>query len=168
MLTLGLRWERRSAKWEDVDLDKSTVFVRRALQRVVKEDGSTELQLVEPKSDRSYRLVSIPASIVAFLARHRARQNRERLVAGSRWQQTGHTFASTIGTPLDERNVRREFYDLLKAQNLPRMRPHDLRHSYARFCSPPVSIRRSSRKSLGIPRSSSLSIRTATCCQISC
>jgi Phage integrase family len=28
-------------------------------------------------------------------------------------------------------NVRREFYDLLKAQNLPRMRPHDLRHSYA-------------------------------------
>ena len=87
----------------------------------MKEDGSTELQLVEPKSDRSYRLVSIPASIVAFLARHRARQNRERLVAGSRWQQTGHTFASTIGTPLDERNVRREFYDLLKAQNLPRM-----------------------------------------------
>jgi len=28
-------------------------------------------------------------------------------------------------------NVRREFYELLKAQNLPRMRPHDLRHSYA-------------------------------------
>jgi len=132
MLTLGLRMgEALGLKWEDVDLDRSTVFVRRALQRVVKEDGSTELQLVEPKSDRSYRLVSIPASIVAFLARHRARQNRERLVAGSRWQQTGHTFASTIGTPLDERNVRREFYDLLEAQNLPRMRPHDLRHSYA-------------------------------------
>jgi integrase len=104
MLRLGLRMgEALGLKWEDVDLDRSTVFVRRALQRVVKEDGCTELQLVEPKSDRSYRLVSIPASIVAFLARHRARQNRERLVAGSRWQQTGHTFASTIGTPLDER-----------------------------------------------------------------
>ena len=61
-------------KWEDIDLDRSTVFVRRALQRVVKEDGSTELQLVEPKSDRSYRIVSIPTSIVAFLTRHRARQ----------------------------------------------------------------------------------------------
>ena len=95
------------------------------------EDGRTELQLVEPKSDRSYRVVSVPGSIIAMLTRHRAQQNRERLVAGSRWQQTGHTFASTIGTPLDERNVRREFYALLKAQNLPRMRPHDLRHSYA-------------------------------------
>jgi hypothetical protein len=91
----------------------------------------SEEQLVEPKSDRSYRVVSIPASIVAFLTRHRAQQNRERLVAGSRWQPTGHAFTSTIGTPLDERNVRREFYELLKAQSLPRLRPHDLRHSYA-------------------------------------
>ena len=97
------------------------------------EDGRTELQLVEPKSDRSYRVVSIPASIVAMLTRHRAQQNRERLIAGSRWKQTGHAFTSTIGTPLDERNVRREFYALLKANNLPRLRPHDLRHSYATF-----------------------------------
>src|SRR3954462_6876302 len=42
-----------------------------------------------------------------------------------------HVRQHDCGTPLDERNVRREFYDLLKAQNLPRMRPHDLRHSYA-------------------------------------
>jgi integrase len=123
--------EALGLKWEDVDLERSTVFIRRALQRVTKEDGTTELRLVEPKSEGSYRVVSIPASIVAFLTRHRAQQNRERLVAGSRWQTTGHAFTSTIGTPLDERNVRREFYDLLKAQNLPRMRPHGLRHSYA-------------------------------------
>jgi len=132
MLALGLRMgEALGLKWEDVDLDRATVFVRRALQRVAMEDGHTELQLVEPKSDRSYRVVSIPASIVAMLARHRAQQNRERLVAGSRWRQTGHTFATAIGTPLDERNVRREFYALLKANKLPRLRPHDLRHSYA-------------------------------------
>src|SRR5262249_31573571 len=87
MLTLGLRMGGAlGLKWDDVDLDRATVFVRRALQRVVKDDGRTELQLVEPKSDRSYRVVSIPASIVALLTRHRAAQNRERLIAGSRWQ----------------------------------------------------------------------------------
>jgi hypothetical protein len=40
-------------------------------------------------------------------------------------------FASSIGTALDERNVRREFYGLLKSHSLPRLRPYDLRHSCA-------------------------------------
>jgi hypothetical protein len=57
------------------------------------------------------------------------RQNEARLLAGSRWQKTGVVFASTIGTPLDERNVRREFYGFLQAAQLPRIRVHDLRHS---------------------------------------
>ena len=52
-------------------------------------------------------------------------------MAGSRWRSEGLVFASTIGTPLDERNVRREFVDLLKTAKLPVMRIHDLRHSYA-------------------------------------
>ena len=73
----------------------------------------------------------IPASIVPLLVRYRAEQNRERLVAGSRWVMTGAVFTSTIGTMLDERHVRREFYGLLKGQNLPRIRSHDLRHSFA-------------------------------------
>ena len=40
-------------------------------------------------------------------------------------------FTSTIGTPLDERNVRRGFKALLKAAELPEMRIHDLRHTTA-------------------------------------
>ena len=132
MLALGVRLgEGLGLKWEDVDLDKHTVFVRRALQRVQNADGSTELQLVEPKSDTSYRIVSIPASVVPRLIRHRSAQNRERLLAGERWRNTGLVSTSTIGTPLDERNVRREFYGLLKAAELPRIRLHDLRHSCA-------------------------------------
>src|SRR2546425_1712650 len=130
MLALGLRMgEALGLKWEDVDLEKATVFVRRALQRVRREDGSTELLLVEPKSDTSYRVLSIPLSVVPMLVLHRGQQNRERLLAGSRWVSSGALFTSTIGTWLDERNVRREFYALLKAETLPRIRPHDLRHS---------------------------------------
>jgi integrase len=86
---------------------------------------------VEPKSEDSYRLLAIPSSAVIMLRRHRQRQNEQRLLAGSRWQKTGVVFSSTIGTPLDERNVRREFYDFLRAAQLPRIRVHDLRHSCA-------------------------------------
>ena len=85
----------------DMDFDRSGVWgpdtrdvkpdaeARRALQPVQARDGTTELQLVEPKSDRSCRIGSIPPSIVPMLVRHRAQQNRERLVASSRWRTTG-------------------------------------------------------------------------------
>jgi integrase len=38
-------------------------------------------------------------------------------------------FTSTIGTPQDERNVRRAFTAILKAAKLPTIRIHDLRHT---------------------------------------
>ena len=43
--------------------------------------------------------------------------------------RTGFTF--TIGTPLDDRNVRRAFKDILAAAKLPTMRIHALRHTCA-------------------------------------
>jgi len=132
MAVTGIRLgEALGLLWQNVDLDRATIFVRQALQRVDLSDGTVELQIVEPKSETSYRVVSIPASVLPTLVKHRAAQNRERLVAGSRWHQKGFAFTSTIGTPLDERNVRREFYALLRAAKLPQIRLHDLRHSYA-------------------------------------
>jgi integrase len=40
-------------------------------------------------------------------------------------------FATTIGTPLDARNVTKAFAALLVRAGLPRMRFHDLRHTSA-------------------------------------
>jgi len=40
-------------------------------------------------------------------------------------------FTSTIGTPLDERNVRRAFASILENAKLPSIRIHDLRHTCA-------------------------------------
>jgi integrase len=51
----------------------------------------------------------------------------EHLSAWERWM----VGAVTIGTPLDERNVRREFDSILTAAKLPRIRIHDLRHTCA-------------------------------------
>ena len=43
----------------------------------------------------------------------------------------GLVFTTTIGTPLDERNVRRVSKAALKAAGLPAIRIHDLRHTTA-------------------------------------
>jgi integrase len=65
------------------------------------------------------------------LKRHRQIQRGERRLAGSRWVESGLVFTSSIGTPLDERNVRRVFKDILQDAELPKMRLHDLRHTCA-------------------------------------
>lgn len=126
-LALGLRQgEALGLRWEDVDLDRATLRVRAQLQRI---DG--KLRLTEPKSKRSRRLVSLPAFAVDALREHRVRQLQERLLAGSRWQDHGLVFPSTIGTPMDARNLVTQYHRLLEQAGLPRKRFHDLRHTCA-------------------------------------
>jgi integrase len=91
--------------------------------------------------------IPLPATTVSVLKRHRTQQKRERLKAGGDWQQSDLVFTSTIGTALDERNVRRAFHDVLTAVKLPPMRIHDLRHHARRCCSRRAFTRRSCRKS---------------------
>ena len=55
----------------------------------------------------------------------------QRTAAGDKWQAWGLVFMSEVGTPLDEKNVRRAFYAVLKEAKLPRIRVHDLRHTCA-------------------------------------
>jgi integrase len=55
----------------------------------------------------------------------------ERLAAGPRWQDLGHVFATSIGTPLDARSVTRLFHAALHRAGLPRQRFPDMRHACA-------------------------------------
>jgi integrase len=126
-VAVGLRQgEALGLRWEDVDLDGATLQVRHALQRI---EG--RMQLVEPKTDKSKRTIALPAVAVTALRAHRTRQLEERLWAGSRWQEWGLVFTSTIGTPLDGTNVTKGFQRLLHKAGLPHQRFHDLRHACA-------------------------------------
>ncbi len=126
-LAVGLRrGEVLGLKWSDVDLDKRTLTVRASLQRI---DGA--LVLVEPKSRQSRRTVALPQTVIDAVRLHRARQLQERLLAGSRWQDHGLVFSTTIGTPMDPRNLTRHFRKAIRSAGLPLRRFHDLRHSCA-------------------------------------
>ena len=99
-------------------------------RRELKLAGST-LRAAEPKSARSRRTVTLPAIVGTALRAHRARQLEERMVAGGRWQDSGLVFTTTIGTPLDARNLHRVFKAMLVSADLPNIRYHDLRHTAA-------------------------------------
>jgi integrase len=73
----------------------------------------------------------VPGIAVTALKSHRIRQGEARSAAGSGWHDLDLIFASSIGTPLEPRNVTRLFKHLLATAGLPDMRLHDLRHSCA-------------------------------------
>jgi integrase len=106
----------------DVDLEAGTLTIRQALQRV---DG--KLRLIPTKKDRVHT-VNLPAITVSALLAHRARQDEQRLLAGSAWQESGFVFTTSIGTPIDARSVIRCFHSILGRADLPKIRFHDLRH----------------------------------------
>jgi integrase len=91
----------------------------------------TILHVTEPKSVRSRRTIRMPALLVSTLKMHRTRQREERLAAGAAWEDSGFVFTSPVGTALEQRNVTRQFHELLVAAGLPAVRFHDLRHTAA-------------------------------------
>jgi integrase len=68
---------------------------------------------------------------ITALRRHQTRQGQERIWAGTRWKETGYTFTTRIGTPIERRNLLRDWYRLIAGSGLPNIRFHDLRHSAA-------------------------------------
>lgn len=128
-IATGLRQgELLGLRWEDIDLEARRLSVRHSLARV---DG--KLVLLEPKTTRSRRMVVLPEIAVTALRAHRTRQRMERLVAGQRWVDTGHVFATTVGTSIEAAAVTRAFHRALERAGLPHSRFHDLRHAAATF-----------------------------------
>ena len=91
----------------------------------------TSIHITELKSTRSRRTIALPAVAITALRSHRVRQLEARLAAGGHWQDRSFVLTSSVGTPLEPRNVTRQFKALLTAAKLPDMRLHDLRHSCA-------------------------------------
>jgi integrase len=127
-LTLGMRQaEILGLRWQDVDIDGRKLRVRQTLQRIGK-----EIVIKEPKTERSRRTLALTPSLVTALVAHRDRQEFERKSAGKDWQETGLVFTSTVGTPLDARNLTREYKRHLLAAELPKeFRFYDMRHAAA-------------------------------------
>lgn len=127
-LLTGMRQEEiLGLKWEDVDLEGGVLAVRRTLQWA----RGGRIVWGEPKSETSRRTLPLPPSLVQALRHHRTRQEWERRRAGPAWQEHGVVFTREDGRPLRPEFVYRYLQRTLAAAGLPRVRFHDLRHTFA-------------------------------------
>ncbi len=126
-MTTGMRrGELAGLRWEDVDLESATISVRQTRIAI-----SYKVEVSRPKTARSRRSIGLDSKTVAALRSWRTQQLEERLAWGPAWIDTGLVFTREDGSPPHPEYISRSFLRQAKAAGLPRIRFHDLRHSYA-------------------------------------
>jgi integrase len=125
--TTGLRRaELAGLRWVDIDLVAGRVSPRRP--RVVVDYAVVESDAKTPKGRRSLALD--PATLTA-LKGHRVRQAEEKAIVGTGYQDSGLVFTMPDGSPIHPQRISAWFMQHTRAAGLPRIRLHDVRHSYA-------------------------------------
>lgn len=114
-LYAGLRrGELLALEWEDVDLKRRLIHVRRSWDPKEKRD-------VGPKTDEGERKVPMASRLHQLLAEHRL----------STVRRDGVVFAGADGCPLAARSISDRADDAWKAAGLDRITLHEARHTYA-------------------------------------
>jgi integrase len=127
LATTGMRrGEALGLKWGDLRLDQGELDIVRSLGLV---DNRIVLGL--PKTERGRRIVSLDPATVSALRQHRAEQLQERLLVGPGYLDQDWVFAMPDGRPVHPGRFTRIFDRRASAAELPRIRLHDLRHTWA-------------------------------------
>ncbi len=125
--TTGMRrGEVAGLSWSNVDLDAGVISVVDTLVTV-----DSKAIRGTPKTRKGRRRIAVDDATVAALRTHRATQLQERLAAGPAWQDHDAVVALEDGRPAHPQRITAAFRRHADAAGLPRIRLHDLRHSYA-------------------------------------
>lgn len=126
--TMGLRLgEALGLKWSDIDFERRTLTVRRALQR----QAGKGIVEVEPKSASSRRTLDLLDITLDALRAHKGGQDLEKAKAGELYQGHEYVFATVWGTPPEEGGIHKHWEAACEKAGVPYVRRHDLRHTAA-------------------------------------
>jgi integrase len=114
---LGLRWG---------DIEQSRLAVRRSLEQV-----KAGLNFKSPKNGKA-RVIHLPHLTAEVLKRHRIEQAERRLRLGPGYHDQNLICPRQDGDPWPPNLLSRNFCDFIKRHpDLPQIRFHDLRHTFA-------------------------------------
>ena len=125
-LTTGLRiGEICGLKWSDMDTVKGTITVNRTIERIYILEGDhkhTELVINTPKTKNSCREIPMSKELLAMV------RPLKKVVPPDYYVLTNEV------KPTEPRTYRNYYYRLMKRLDIPRLKYHGLRHSFATRC----------------------------------
>ena len=125
-LSTGLRiGEVCALKWSDINMDTGLLHVNRTIERIYIVDSDkphTEIVINTPKTKNSLREIPLSKELVRIF------KSLMKVVNKDYYVLTNNT------KPTEPRTYRNYFNKLLKQLDIPRLKFHGLRHSFATRC----------------------------------
>ena len=107
-------------KWGDFNEAEATITIRRTVQRISDNNGSTILLVGEPKTEAAARVIPLPKFLCCMLSKMKKSPEK--------------TILSGTEEYAEPSELRRYFKNILKQCNIKEVRYHDLRHTFASNC----------------------------------
>ncbi|MEK5394306.1 site-specific integrase [Paenibacillus sp. FSL K6-2859] len=124
---LGLRREEIvGLRWKYVDLDKRLLQIKE-----VRTSAGANVVTKKPKSEKSERTLFIPDELLAVLQKCRDRQDELKVILEGNYDSSDYVFAHDNGKPYRVNSVTEMFGAFLVKYQLPKLRLHDLRHTFS-------------------------------------
>ena len=120
------RGEILGLTWENVDLKKKKITVSQAIYPT--KEG---LKVLPPKTENSLREITIPRRLAKILKKHKRYQNKNQRLLGRDYIISDYVCTLENGKLISPSSLNHKFKNLLKENNLPSVRIHDLRHTHA-------------------------------------
>ena len=125
--TTGMRrGEILGLRWSDVDLEAGAISVRQ-----IRTVARSKVITLTPKTERGARTIAVDPQTIAALDSYRVLQIEERLRCGPEYHDAGGlVFTQADGSAIHPERFSSWFKRRCQESGLPRIRLHDVRHSY--------------------------------------
>ena len=123
------RGEIAGLKWEDVDFEKRTMYIRRSVVKLAQQEPEIKL----PKTISSIRQMAIPQALCDILQELKKEQDRKKALLGEEWHEEGFLFTDWCGHVMHPHTPTKQFDKFLKKYGFRHLKFHGLRHSSATY-----------------------------------
>lgn len=107
-------------RWSDYDHKNGVLYIRRTVQLISDGKGSTKLNIDIPKTVSSMRSIPLPVFLNNIIKQYEINEDFPILSENEKY--------------LLPSEIRKYFYNLLKQLDIPHIKFHDLRHTFASKC----------------------------------
>ncbi len=119
------RGEIEALRWQNVDLEERTIYVR---ENRVRAGKCTYIK--EPKSKESIRYIGISGYLLEVLKKEKLRQEENKEIFKEKYYDNGYIHCKDNGELYAADYISKEFSKFIKKSGLPYIRFHDLRHTF--------------------------------------